>query len=128
MAEEPKPGSIVHVEFAVKDPKLVKKFYGELFGWKFQDVPQMDYTTFEAPSGPGGGIGTPQKGQEVGITNYILVKSVDEYVTKITKAGGKILGPKQEVPGFGWMAWFQDPAGTKMALWQPSPQAQTQRR
>ena len=127
MAEQPKPGSIVHVEFAVKEPKLVKKFYGDLFGWKFQDMPEMNYTMFEAPSGPGGGIGPVQKGQEVGITNYIMVTSVDEYVTKVTKAGGKVLGPKQEVPGWGTMAWFQDPAGTKMALWQPSPQAQQRR-
>ena len=128
MAEQPKPGSIVHVEFNVKDPKPLKKFYSDLFGWKFQDVPQMNYSTFEAPSGPGGGIGVVQKGQEAGITNYILVNSVDEYITKVTKAGGKVLGPKTEVPGWGWMAWFQDPAGMKLALWQPSPQAMAQRR
>ena len=50
MAEEPKPGSIVHVEFHVKEPKKVEKFYGSLFGWKFEAVPGMDYSLFEAPS------------------------------------------------------------------------------
>ncbi len=30
MAEQPKPGSIVHVEFHVKEPKKVEKFYGSL--------------------------------------------------------------------------------------------------
>ena len=29
----------MHVEFAVKDPKRVEKFYGNLFGWKLEEVP-----------------------------------------------------------------------------------------
>ena len=124
MAEEPKPGSIVHVEFAVKDPKKVEKFYGNLFGWKFEEVPGMNYSLIQTPSGPGGGVGPLQENQTTGITNYILVNSIDEYVKKIEKAGGKITAPKLEVPGQGWMVWFQDPAGTSMALWQPSPEAQ----
>lgn len=124
MADLPKPGSFVHVEFTVKDPAKVKKFYGDLFGWKFQDLPEMNYMLFEAPSGPGGGIGKPQAGQAEGVMNYLLVASVDDTMAKIKKAGGKILGPKQDVPGFGIMAFFEDPAGMKMALWQPSPESQ----
>jgi predicted enzyme related to lactoylglutathione lyase len=42
MADRPKPGSIVHVEFHAKDPKKLEKFYGSLFGWKFQEVPGMN--------------------------------------------------------------------------------------
>jgi hypothetical protein len=121
MAYEPKPGAFVHVEFAVKDPNRVKKFYGELFGWKFQDFPEMNYSTFDTPSGPGGGVRTLQEGEAPGILNYILVPSIEEIVGKIQTAGGKILFPKEEVPGMGWLAWFEDPAGTKMALWQPGP-------
>ena len=120
MAEEqPRTGAIVHVEFAVKEPKKVKDFYGKLFGWKFEEIPQFDYTTFQPASGPGGGIGPLQPGQQPGITNYLLVPSVDEYVKKVEKAGGKILVAKREVPGQGWFAMFTDPAGTHMALWQP---------
>lgn len=124
MAEQSKPGSIVHVEFAVKDAEKVKKFYGELFGWTFQDIPEMNYAMFETPSGPGGGIGPLQPGQGAGIMNYMLVTSIDEQMKKIEEAGGKILMPKQEVPGFGFVASFEDPAGTKMGLYQASPQAE----
>jgi len=124
MAERPKPGSIVHVEFHVKEPKKVEKFYGNLFGWKFTPVPGMDYALFEAPSGPPGGVGGLQPGNwEEGVLNYILVNSVDDHVKRIEKAGGKVLTPKMEVPGQGWFALFQDPAGTKMALWQQNPAA-----
>ncbi len=129
MAEEPKPGSIVHVEFHVREPKTVEKFYGSLFGWKFQEVPGMDYSLFEAPSGPGGGIGGLQPGNwREGVTNYISVNSVDEYERKVEQAGGKIIMPKAEVPGQGWFAVFEDPAGTRMALWQPNPQAQREQK
>jgi len=124
MADEPKPGSFVHVEFAVKDAAAVNKvkdFYGPIFGWKFTDVPEFDYTLFEARSGPGGGIGAVQPGQNVGITNYLSVPSIDETVKKIEKAGGKVLGPKIEVPGQGWLINFLDPAGVPMALWQSTP-------
>lgn len=125
MAEQPKPGSIVHVEFHVKEPKKVEKFYGSLFGWKFEEVPGMNYSLFQAPGGPGGGVGGLQPGNwQTGITNYIFVNSIDEYQEKIKRAGGKIIAPKNEIPGQGWFAVFEDPTGTRMALWQPNPQAQ----
>jgi predicted enzyme related to lactoylglutathione lyase len=84
----------------------------------------MDYSLFEAPSGPGGGVGGLQPGNwREGIINYISVNSVEEYESKVTRAGGKIIMPKAEVPGQGWFAVFEDPAGTRMALWQQNPEA-----
>ncbi len=124
MAEQPKPGGIVHVEFHVKEPKKLEAFYGGLFGWKFQEVPGMNYSLFQAPSGPGGGVGTLQPGNwPSGIINYILVDSVEKYEGRIKKAGGKIISPKMEVPGQGWFAVFEDPSGTRMALWEQNPNA-----
>ena len=124
MAEQPKPGSIVHVEFHVKDPKKLENFYGSLFGWKFTEVPGMNYSLFQAPSGPGGGIGTLQPGNwPSGVINYLLVDSVEQYEGRIKKAGGKIISSKMEVPGQGWFAIFEDPSGTRMALWQQNPNA-----
>lgn len=124
MAEQPKPGSIVHVEFHVKEPKKVEKFYAAVFGWKFQGVPGMDYSLFQAASGPGGGVGGVQPGNwQPGVINYLSVPSVDEYQDKVKKAGGKIIVPKAEVMGQGWFAVFEDPSGTRMALWQQNPNA-----
>src|SRR5207245_2376008 len=115
MADRPKPGAIVHVEFHVKEPKKVEKFYESLFGWKFQEVPGMNYSLFQAPSGPAGGIGGLQPGNwQPGVINYILVNSVDEHVEKIKKAGGKIVAPKNEVPGQGWFAILEAPSGIRL--------------
>ena len=124
MADPPKTGSIVHVEFHVKEPKKVEKFYATVFGWKFQAVPGIDYSLSEAPSGPGGGVGGLQPGNwQPGVINYLSVPSVDEYQEKVKKAGGKILMPKADVMGQGWFAIFEDPSGTRMALWQQNPNA-----
>jgi predicted enzyme related to lactoylglutathione lyase len=124
MVEQPKPGGIVHVEFHVKEPKKLEAFYGSLFGWKFQEVPGMNYSLFQAPSGPGGGVGTLQPGNwPSGIINYIFVDSVEKYEGRIKKAGGKIVSPKMEIPGQGWFAVFEDPSGTRMALWEQNPNA-----
>lgn len=125
MADVSKPGSIVHVEIATKDMGKTKKFYGDVFGWKFQDVPEMKYSLFEAPGGPGGGLREPME-KDPGVLNYILVDSIEESTKKIEKAGGKILMPNQEVPGQGWMAIFQDPTGAVQAIWKNNPEAQQQ--
>ena len=124
MAEQPKPGSIAHIEIPTKDVKKTKKFYGDVFGWKFQDVPEMNYTLFEAPGAPHGGLREPFDPTENRPLNYILVDSVDNSVKKIKNAGGKILQGKQEVPGQGWTAVFQDSTGSVAALWQNNPKAQ----
>jgi predicted enzyme related to lactoylglutathione lyase len=38
------------------------------------------------------------------ITNYIDVKSVNEYSSKIQKIGGKVVVPKMAVPKMGYLA------------------------
>lgn len=124
MAEEPKLGSIVHVEFPTKDLAKAKKFYGEVFGWKFQDVPETNYTLFEAPSGPNGGFRAPFQPGEDRPLNFILVSSVDDATRKIKKAGGTILRAREEVPGQGWWALFRDPDGAVSAVWENQPKAQ----
>jgi len=123
MAEQQKPGSIVHVEIPTNNPARTKKFYGEVFGWTFQDLPEVKYTLFSAPSGPAGGLREPLSTAENRPLNYILVNSVEDATKKIRKAGGKILRGKDEVMGQGWWALFEDPTGTVNAVWENNPKA-----
>ena len=46
----------VHVELHTQDPEKAKKFYKDLFDWKFEDVPDMDYTIIKVGEGTGGGM------------------------------------------------------------------------
>ncbi len=122
MAEEtPRPGSFVHIELPAQDVSRLKKFYADVFGWKFQDVPEMNYTLFEAPNQPHGGVYIPTETMPGGVMNYLLTESVEQTSRRIEEAGGNILMPKTEIPETGWFAIFQDTEGSTLAIYEPMP-------
>lgn len=116
-----KPNSVVHVEIHSNAPEKTKAFLKDVFDWKFQDMPEMNYSLFEAPSAPGGGL---QKAENLpaGILDYILSEDIDGTLKKIQSSGGAVVMPKAEIPGMGWFAVFQDPTGITMALYEAGPQ------
>ncbi len=116
-----KPGSYVHIEIASTDPERTKKFFEEVFEWDFESHPEMNYHTYVAPSGPGGGLMSPMANQTPGILNYLLSHSIEDDVKKIEAAGGRVLQPKMEIPGVGWFAVFQEPTGLTLALFENKP-------
>lgn len=124
-----KPGSFVHIEFASANPARTRKFLEDVFAWKFQDIPEMNYAMYDAGSGPGGGIMSPMEGQGPGILNYLLSTDIDRDLAKIESAGGAVLVPKMEIPNMGWWAGFREPTGLMLALYQskqaPRPRART---
>jgi uncharacterized protein len=117
-----KPNSIVHVEFHSNAPEKTKSFLKNVFGWKFEDMPAMNYSMFTPPSAPGGGV-QPVQNMPAGILDYILSTDIDHTLDKITTAGGSVMMPKTEIPGMGWFAVFQDPTGITLALYEAKPTA-----
>lgn len=113
-----KPGSFVHIEIASSDPQRTQKFFEDVFDWKFESVPEMEYATYMAPTAPHGGLMSPMEGHSPGLLNYLLSQSIDADVRKIEEAGGQLLQPKMEIPGVGWWALFQDPTGLILALFE----------
>src|SRR3989442_14335649 len=106
-----KPNSVVHVEIHSNAPEKTKAFLKDVFDWKFQDVPEMNYSMFEPPSAPGGGL---QKAENLpaGGLDYILSKDIDGTGKKIQSWGGSIVTPKKAIPGKGFFPVFQDPKGS----------------
>ena len=121
-----KPNSVVHVEIHSNAPEKTKAFLKDVFDWKFQDMPEMNYSLFEAPSAPGGGL---QKAENLpaGIINYILSEDIEGTLKKIQSSGGAVVMPKAEIPGMGWFAVFQDPTGITLALYETAPQPRVAR-
>jgi predicted enzyme related to lactoylglutathione lyase len=119
--------TIVHFEIPADNIELLRKFYSDLFGWKFQGVQWMEYLTIETvpvnermePIRPGvnGGMYKKQS-PEFKPVNYISVESIDEYEKKIKALGGKIIVPKQEIPNIGWSALASDPEGNMFGIFQ----------
>ena len=121
---EIKPGAIVHVELASNDLAATRKFLEGVFGWKFKEEQMgggMQYWTFDAGSGPAGGLTSPMGGQSPSTLNYVLVASVGDAVKKIRAHGGKILMDRSEIPNVGWFAVYEIPGGVHQAIFEPKP-------
>ena len=109
---------IVHIELSTQDSAESAKFYGGLFGWKTQAVPEMNYTTFDTGEGsPGGGfnpLGEQVKAGDVSI--YVGTDDIDAALAKVEALGGATVMPKSEIPNNGWFALFKDPTGNIVGL------------
>jgi predicted enzyme related to lactoylglutathione lyase len=64
---------VVHFEVQGNDRTALAQFYAQLFGWKTNDVSEMNYTMVEtgADGGINGGIGTTPEGAPGGVTFYV---------------------------------------------------------
>jgi uncharacterized protein len=118
--------TIVHFEIPSENIERAKKFYNGLFGWKTEKMPgPMDYWTFSTTNDKNrdqqqnvsGGVMERQMPQQ-SITNYIGVKSVDEYSKKVESLGGKVKVPKTEVSNMGWFAICTDTENNTFGLWE----------
>lgn len=121
--------TIIHFDMGADDPERAKKFYQELFGWKFTLLPgPMNYhlietTGLNGEKGVGGGMAKRENPQQTGITNFIGVVSLDESSKKVTESGGKIIQPKQTLSGWGYLAVCLDTENNVFGLFQEDPDA-----
>lgn len=119
------PGDWCHIDVGSGDRERAKRFYGEVFGWSFEDYGEgMGYVGVKTSengieSGIGGlaeatGIGPPRPN---GVVPYLLAPDIDATLSAIEKAGGEIVIPRTDVFGFGEFAQFRDPDGNVIGLW-----------
>jgi hypothetical protein len=111
---------IVHFDVPADDITRAKKFYSEVFGWKFDkwDGPMEYWMTTTGDSkeaGINGGLCKRMSGQ-FGITNTIDVPSVDEFSKKIQSNGGKVIAPKMPIPGVGYFSQCMDTEGNVFGI------------
>jgi len=129
-------GRIVHFEIHVNDMERAKAFYGEVFGWSFQDWSDyagMPYfgavTGNENEHGIDGALmqrqsAPPETGQAlnafactIGVENYDITEA------KIIENGGKLAMPKFALPGMAWQGYYIDPEGNTFGIHQPDANA-----
>lgn len=113
---------IVHFEIPADQPEALTRFYGDLFGWKFEKapIPGLEYWLCETGSeGPGinGAVMQRQNPQQP-VTNYVNVASIDAALEKATQLGARVALPKMPVAGVGAVAAIVDPQGNICGLWE----------
>ncbi len=107
---------VVHWEVTGKDGKRLQKFYADLFEWKIDTNNPMEYGMVNTGGkGINGGIAAAQQGSG-GVTFYVEVENLEEYLRTAERLGGKTLLPPAAVPGGPTLAIFADPEGNRIGL------------
>ncbi len=120
--------TITHFMIPADEMERAKKFYTELFGWKIEKHPgPMEYYGITTANEKGeeclgGGMARRENPQET-IVNYVDVPSIDEFIAKVEKLGGKIVLPKTVVPEIGYTAVCLDTENNTFGLWETNPNA-----
>jgi predicted enzyme related to lactoylglutathione lyase len=114
------------VDLQTTDQAAAKQFYGQLFGWSFEDLAVDDgngvfYTMAKlrglevaaiAPLGDQAAQGVPPHWN-----SYVTVDDIEGTTAKVEPAGGTVLAPPFDVMDAGRMAVIQDPTGAVLELW-----------
>jgi hypothetical protein len=91
-----------------------------LFDWKYEDVPDMDYTIIKVGEGTGGGMmKSPMPDALPQWVPYVLVDDIAAATEKARSLGAKVLADVTEILGMGSFSMLVDPTGAAFALWQP---------
>jgi uncharacterized protein len=112
----------VHVELNTTDVPKAKAFYGNLFGWKLEDLqmPNGTYMMIHVGEGTGGGImQQPVPGASSTWLAYVLVDDIAAATEKARSLGATVMKEVTEVMGAGWLSIIVDPTGATLGLWKP---------
>jgi predicted enzyme related to lactoylglutathione lyase len=116
------PGTFSWVDLTTDDAPAAKEFYGELFGWEYEDneVPGGGTYTMCRMDGdyvaaiPGSTDQAPPHWN-----SYVTVASADETAAKAKELGGSLFMEPFDVMEAGRMALIQDPTGAAFCVWEP---------
>ena len=125
-------GKVVHFEIPFDDGDRARSFYKDVFDWQVTQMPEMGGYTL-VMTGPSGDAGPTESGfinggmlsREQGATSgpviVIDVSSIDESLAKIGTLGGSTVVGKTPVGDMGFAAYFTDPEGNVVGLWETVP-------
>ncbi|GMT97761.1 VOC family protein [Corallococcus caeni] len=105
---------IDYIELPVKDIAEAKRFYGAVFGWRFEDY-GPDYTSF-MDGRLNGGFDKEREVSKGGALLVLYSKDLDATLAKVREAGGRIVKDTFSFPG-GKRFHFTDPTGNELAVW-----------
>ncbi len=105
---------IDYIEFPANDIGAAKKFYGGVFGWKFEDY-GPEYAAFRDGRLSGGFFLTDTAAAASPLV-VIYATDLEALQEKIEAAGGRIVKATYSFPG-GRRFHFSDPSGNQLAVW-----------
>ena len=107
-----------YLEFTVSDLDRGKRFYGEAFGWTFQDY-GPEYVGIQKSDGSefgGLALGRTMQGEGKGLLAVVYSTDLVASLDAVRSAGGQIVKEPFDFPG-GRRFQFLDPSGNELAVW-----------
>jgi predicted enzyme related to lactoylglutathione lyase len=120
-------GRVVHFEIPADDVERAQGFYRDAFGWLMNSIPGMGYTLVgTTPSGDNGPLdpgaingGMLERQDPVRSTVVTIeVDDIDTALKTVESLGGKTVRSGMPVGDMGFAAYFADPEGNVVGLWQ----------
>lgn len=115
---------IVHFEIPADNAERAAAFYLDVLGWevsRFSDMPYWLVTAGdEEEPGADGALLTRDEVHRHPVM-IASVADIDASLDRVLAGGGRVVQPKLPVPGTGWSAYFVDPEGNTLGLFQPDP-------
>lgn len=116
-------GAPIWADAMLPDLEAGKAFYGELFGWTFDEPdPEFgNYTTARLDGLRVAALAPVQPGMEMPAvwSLYLGSPDVDATAARITENGGQLVMGPMTVGDYGRMLMAQDPGGAVFGVWQP---------
>ncbi len=114
---------IAHFEIPARDPQKLRKFYSNVFGWKFKNSAAQNMQYWDIDTGtrhsPGVTGGMYKKGSKNQTpVNYISTPDINESMAEVERSGGHITVGKKETKGHGFTAIGTDPEGNSVGLFE----------
>ncbi len=105
----------------LSDVRAGKRFYGELFGWTFDETGPDASVWARLDGEPVAALVPKTDGRMPTVwTVYFAARDAVALTARIREAGGQVVTPPRPVDGLGTTALVADPQGAVFALWQPA--------
>ena len=114
-------GTPIWVDLGAPDVGAAVRFYGELFGWEADELPDDagGYTLFRLGGKSVAGVAPLRSpDQPPAWTTYVATDDADATARKVESAHGTVLAPPFDVLDAGRMAVFADPTGAVFGVWE----------
>jgi predicted enzyme related to lactoylglutathione lyase len=114
-------GVFCWIDLGTTDVAGATAFYGELFGWEFEDRPTGDgdaYTLCRLQGRDVAGIHRHDPDEGIGWASSIAVGDLKAAAARARDLGATVLAEPFDVPDAGRTAVLRDPSGAVVSLWQ----------
>jgi len=107
--------AIDYIEISVRDVAAAKRFYGQAFGWQFNDY-GPGYAGIRGADREMGGLAQADNVATGGPLVVLFSRDLDATLAAVRAAGGEVSKKPFTFPG-GRRFHFRDPTGNELAVW-----------